>query len=176
MEPQRPGNGHDRDPSADRRSTADAGRRSFVSTLTTTAMAAGLAGGYGMFGALAGRYLYPARPLEKRWMFVAELANIANGASLTYQAPDGRAVAITRLSEQGNVADFIALSSICPHLGCQVHWESQNDRFFCPCHNGAFNAEGVATSGPPADARQSLARYPLMVENGLLFIEVAMTG
>lgn len=129
-----------------------------------------------MFGALAARYLYPARPAEKRWMYVADLASIANGASLTFLAPDGRAVAITRLSEKGTVADFTALSSICPHLGCKVHWESQNDRFFCPCHNGAFNAEGVATEGPPADARQSLGRYPLMVENGLLFIEVAMTG
>lgn len=176
MEPQSPGNGHDGDSSVDRRSSTDAGRRTFVSTLTSTAMAAGLAGGYGTFGALAGRYLYPARPPEKRWMFVAELASIASGASLTYLAPNGRSVAITRMSDQGTVADFIALSSICPHLGCQVHWESQNNRFFCPCHNGAFNAEGVATEGPPADARQSLARYPLMVEKGLLFIEVALTG
>lgn len=129
-----------------------------------------------MFAALAGRYLYPARPAEKRWMFVAELASVAKGASFTYLAPDGRSVSIARMTEQGTVADFIALSNICPHLGCAVHWEPQNVRFFCPCHNGAFDAEGVATEGPPADARQSLARYPLMVENGLLFIEVAVTG
>jgi cytochrome b6-f complex iron-sulfur subunit len=176
MHPQAPGNGYEENDSVDKTSVPDAGRRSFVSTLTSTAMAAGLAGGYGMFGALAGRYLYPARPREKRWMFVAELAGIATGSSLTYQAPDGRSVAITRMSDHGTVDDFIALSSICPHLGCQVHWESQNGRFFCPCHNGAFDAAGVATAGPPADARQSLARFPLMVENGLLFIEVAVTG
>lgn len=175
MEPQSPGSEHRGDSSVERQSAADAGRRTFVSTLTSAAMAAGLMGGYGMFGGLAGRYLYPARAAEKRWMFVAELARIATGESLRYVAPDGRAVAITRLSDRETVADFIALSSICPHLGCQVHWEPQNDRFFCPCHNGAFDAEGAATAGPPADARQSLARYPLMVENGLLFIEVAMT-
>ena len=68
--------------------------------------------------------------------------------------------------------DFIALSSICPHLGCKVHWETQNQRFFCPCHNGAFSAAGVSTAGPPFDVHQNLARFPLKVENGNLFIEV----
>jgi phenylpropionate dioxygenase-like ring-hydroxylating dioxygenase large terminal subunit len=54
-----------------------------------------------------------------------------------------------------------------------VHWEAQNNRFFCPCHNGVFTPEGKATSGPPADAGQSLFRFPLKVENDLLFIEVS---
>ena len=75
----------------------------------------------------------------------------------------------------GDTADaFVALSSICPHLGCQVHWEPQNDRFFCPCHNGAFDASGKPTEGPPATAGQELTRFPLQVMNGLLFIQVPM--
>jgi Rieske Fe-S protein len=53
-----------------------------------------------------------------------------------------------------------------------VHWEAQNDRFFCPCHNGAFDRQGNATAGPPAAAGQALLRFPLRLENGLLFIEV----
>jgi cytochrome b6-f complex iron-sulfur subunit len=153
-------------------SAANGDRRAFMSTASSAAMAFGLAGGYGMFGALAGRYLYPAKPPQKRWMFVATLNSLAAGASLIYQAPSGHAISITRLKETGAVDDFIALSSICPHLGCQVHWETQNQRFFCPCHNGAFNAEGIATAGPPYDARQQLSRYPLKIENDLLFIEV----
>ena len=67
---------------------------------------------------------------------------------------------------------FAALSSVCPHLGCQVHWQPQNDRFFCPCHNGVFAPDGTGIGGPPGDAGQSLPRYPLKLENGLLFIEV----
>lgn len=144
-------------------------RRSFISV---AAMAVGLTGGYGMFGALAARYLYPAKPPERRWMFVSTLGDIADGASLQFAAPNGQAISITRMADKGTVDDFIALSSICPHLGCKVHWETQNKRFFCPCHNGAFNAEGVSTAGPPFDAGQNLARYPLKVENGILFIEV----
>jgi Rieske Fe-S protein len=60
-------------------------------------------------------------------------------------------------------------------LGCQVHWEEKNDRFFCPCHNGAFDRTGVATEGPPALAKQTLKEFKLQVVNGLLFIEAPMT-
>jgi hypothetical protein len=53
-----------------------------------------------------------------------------------------------------------------------VHWEAQNERFFCPCHNGTFDAWGVGTGGPPGDAGQSLPRYELKVDGGLLYIAV----
>jgi hypothetical protein len=55
-----------------------------------------------------------------------------------------------------------------------VHREPANNRYFCPCHNGVFDPAGVATSGPPADAGQSLVEYPLKVERALLFIEVSL--
>ena len=75
----------------------------------------------------------------------------------------------------GDVDDFIALSSTCPHLGCQVHWEAAHDRFFCPCHNGVFDPSGRGLSGPPGEAGLSLPSYNLRVDNGLLFIEVPVT-
>ena len=96
------------------------------------------------------------------------------GDSIAYRAPSGEKIAIARRALRGDVTDFIALSSTCPHLGCQVHWEGNHNRFFCPCHNGAFNAEGKAIAGPPAEAWQSLATYPLKVEGGLLFIEAPL--
>jgi Rieske Fe-S protein len=139
-------------------------------------MYTGLVSAYGLFTALAGRFLFPARPARKEWLFVAELARIPAGASLAYQSPSGHRVSIARLTDEGRAEDFIALSSTCPHLGCQVHWESHNSRFFCPCHNGAFDPSGKAIAGPPQEAGQSLARYPLKVENGLLFIQVAVSG
>jgi cytochrome b6-f complex iron-sulfur subunit len=146
-------------------------RRSFLSGL---GMVGGLISGYGALAALAGRYLFPARPPEKQWMFVAPLREIEEGASIAYQAPNGQHVVITRLRNEGTVADFIALSSVCPHLGCQVHWETQNSRFFCPCHNGTFDPQGNATGGPPFVAGQKLSRFPLQIENGLLYIEVPL--
>jgi Rieske Fe-S protein len=144
-------------------------RRTF---LTRGAMVAGLTGGYGGLGAIALRYLYPAEPEERAWQFVAEADAIEVGASLRYRGPSGETINIARQGRTGTVNDFVALSSTCPHLGCQVRWEAQNDRFFCPCHNGVFDPSGVAIGGPPGEAGQRLAQYPLKLEGGLLHIAV----
>lgn len=150
----------------------DPSRRGFLSQLGGLGMGAGLAVSYGAVGAMAVRYLYPAKPTPANWMFVADLASFPKGKSMTYTSPTGAPVVIARNGETGTVDDFVALSSTCPHLGCRVHWEGQNKRFYCPCHNGTFNPEGKPLSGPPAIANQSLPRYPLKVEAGLLYIEV----
>jgi Rieske Fe-S protein len=144
-------------------------RRGFFSKIF---MFVGLIGGYGAFGLTALRYLYPAKAAPKSWMFVSDLPSFNKGKSISYKSPSGQKVTITRMGDEGKVEDFIALSSVCPHLGCQVHWEANNDRFFCPCHNGVFNATGKPTEGPPAEANQELPKYKLMVEKNLLFIEV----
>lgn len=136
-------------------------------------MAFGLTAGYGMFAALIGRFLFPSHRRQSGPQYVSDLNSFRVGASMTYVSPAGEKVVLTRVSETGGSEDFIALSSVCPHLGCQVHWEGQNDRFFCPCHNGAFDSEGRPIAGPPKDANQSLPRYELHVENGLLFIDAA---
>lgn len=151
-------------------------RRTLLASGASLAMVGGLAGGYGAFAAIAGRYLYPARPQAKAWMFVTEIVRMAPGASLVYRTPAGSPVAIARQGSAGTADDFIALSSTCPHLGCQVHWEGPQNRFFCPCHNGTFDPSGRATGGPPFEAGQSLPRYPLKIEKGLLYIEVPVAG
>jgi len=153
-------------------SAASAGRRKFLTTFSTAAMTAGLAGGYGGFALIAGRFLYPARPPEVRWQFVTATDRLREGESLLYRAPSGETINVTRQGRNGDASDFIALSSTCPHLGCQVHWQAQHERFFCPCHNGTFDPQGRGTGGPPGDAGQSLPRYPIRVEEGRLFIEV----
>jgi Rieske Fe-S protein len=35
-----------------------------------------------------------------------------------------------------------AFTSICPHLGCSINYESNAQLFICPCHNGTFNLQG----------------------------------
>jgi len=147
-------------------------RRKFLGKASGAAMVAGLAGGYGGFGAIALRYLYPTTTDNRAWQFVIEIDRVKAGESIRYRGPSGETVNITRQNRNGDVEDFIALSSTCPHLGCQVRWESQNNRFYCPCHNGVFNPSGLAIAGPPAEAGQSLSRYPLKVEGGLLHISV----
>lgn len=147
-------------------------RRALLWVTSRLALVAGLAGGYGMLAWVSGRFMLPARAGQMHQLFVARIADLRAGDTVLYRTPEGRTVNITRRGTAGVAADFVALSSTCPHLGCQVKWEPQNDRYFCPCHNGTFNTEGVATGGPPGDAGQSLPRYTLGVEKGLLYIYV----
>jgi nitrite reductase/ring-hydroxylating ferredoxin subunit len=147
-------------------------RRGFLSRVVSMAMGIGLVASYGSLGLMASRFLYPARPRRRAWVFAGVAGRFGTGDSFVFRSPTGERIAIARRGETGGAGDFVALSSTCPHLGCQVHWESQNDRFFCPCHNGAFDAEGTGISGPPGEAGQSLPRFPLRIQDGLLFIQV----
>ena len=154
-------------------STQTVNRRGFLSILSFLTMITGLAGGYGMFASPACRFLFPAEGSAKRWLFVSELSSIGVGESILFQDPSGQLISIMRNGSEASIDSFVALSSICPHLGCSAHWEPQNKRFFCPCHNGAFDTQGDPLEGPPAIAGQSLDRFGLKIENGLLFIEVS---
>ena len=74
-------------------------------------------------------------------------------------------ISIYVLTENGR--DFIAMSNICTHLGCRVRWIDEQQRFFCPCHNGVFDKDGKVISGPPP---RPLSQYEVKIENDDLFI------
>ncbi len=69
------------------------------------------------------------------------------------------------LTENGR--DYIAMSNICTHLGCRVRWISEQEQFFCPCHNAAFAKDGSVTAGPPP---RPLDRYQVKVEDEQLYV------
>ncbi len=146
--------------------------------LSTGIMGCSLVAGYGTVAVFAGQHLFSAASGDgsKAWRFVAKLKGLAVGETVNYESPVGAKIVIARQADNGRSDDFVALSMVCPHLGCQVHWQQHNGRFICPCHNGVFDPQGKAISGPPADAGQSLVKYPLKIENDLLFIEVPIEG
>ncbi len=62
-----------------------------------------------------------------------------------------------------------AFSAVCTHLGCLVKWLPNKGEFFCPCHAGRFDANGVNIAGPPPSP---LRRYRVYVtKDGLLGLE-----
>jgi nitrite reductase/ring-hydroxylating ferredoxin subunit len=164
---------HETNPTAEPTSEAD--RRSFLGA-SSLAMAAGLVGSYGTFAFMLGRFVYPTIASNRGWLFVCQVDQLAPGSALDFATPSGQRIVVARQGAGTAAEDFLALSSVCPHLGCRVHWESTNDRFFCPCHNGAFDRQGKATAGPPLAAHQSLTRFPLKVDSGLLFLEAPITS
>jgi len=56
----------------------------------------------------------------------------------------------------------------CAHLGCPVRWFPQSNLFMCPCHGGAYYADGSRASGPP---ERGLFEQRYKIEGGNLFIE-----
>jgi Rieske Fe-S protein len=145
-------------------------RRNFLKFFLSASLFTSLTAAYGSFAAICLRFLYPLQGEKRTWVYVARTNQIKVGGSMSYKSPGGMSVEIVRHTNTGKTKDFLALSNICPHLGCRVRWEVQNKRFFCPCHNGVFNTEGKATAGPPSKANQSLKQFPLKVKKGLLYI------
>jgi cytochrome b6-f complex iron-sulfur subunit len=50
------------------------------------------------------------------------------------------------LLREGN--SFKAISVICQHLGCAVHWTKEKNIFECPCHGSKYYKNGVNFAGP----------------------------
>jgi len=37
----------------------------------------------------------------------------------------------------------------CTHMGCVVRWQADAGEYFCPCHQGRYDASGNPIAGPP---------------------------
>ncbi|MCC7475853.1 MAG: Rieske 2Fe-2S domain-containing protein [Pirellulales bacterium] len=50
----------------------------------------------------------------------------------------------------------VAFHAVCPHLGCFVEFNHDQQRFECPCHKSAFHADGTKDFGPSLRGLDSL--------------------
>jgi Rieske Fe-S protein len=66
--------------------------------------------------------------------------------------------------------NFTAFSNVCTHLGCRVRWVTEQESYFCPCHNAVFGRDGAVVAGPPP---APLDQFEVMVEEGQLMIREA---
>ncbi len=140
------------------------------SWLASVLMGVGLLASYGTLAGQTLSFLLPTGlASRKRRLFIGPVAAFPLDAVRTIFDLQGNEVLIKRTKD-----GFQAFSSTCPHLGCKVRWEAEATRFFCPCHNGIFNPDGVAIAGPPADAGQSLYPAPLLIDetNQVVYLEV----
>lgn len=71
------------------------------------------------------------------------LADVAPGEAKILEV-DGRKVAVYR-EEDGTPH---AVSPVCTHLGCHVHWNTAERTWDCPCHGGRFSPTGRVLNGP----------------------------
>src|SRR6266540_505919 len=65
----------------------------------------------------------------------------------------------------GRTEGPLVLSASCPHLGCNVMWDSGDSVFRCPCHGAMFNNSGDVIRGPVSAA---LKKIPFEIKDGKL--------
>ena len=70
-----------------------------------------------------------------------------------YAAPPVKRVVYVVKKADGQVK---ALSNICTHMQCDVHWAPELSNFLCPCHGGLYDIDGQNVGGPPP---QPLAQW-----------------
>jgi len=56
----------------------------------------------------------------------------------------GERVALHRAAD----GSWTALSPVCPHMGCLVHWNTFEKSWDCPCHGSRFAVDGEVIEGP----------------------------
>jgi Rieske Fe-S protein len=78
---------------------------------------------------------------------IIELAAVPVGKTYLFSYPsDADPAVLLRLAER----EVVAFSQQCTHLGCVVYYQSEENRWHCPCHDGNFETvTGAVISGPP---------------------------
>ncbi|MFQ5606100.1 MAG: ubiquinol-cytochrome c reductase iron-sulfur subunit [bacterium] len=127
-------------------------------------MGIGLALSYGAGAVYAIQFLLPRKKQTKyRKLLIASLEELPQNGSKTFRDLSGREMVLVNTN-----LGLKAISTTCTHLGCKAYWEPENDRFFCPCHDGVFDVNGNVVSGPPP---RPLESNPVEVdENNNVFV------
>lgn len=75
---------------------------------------------------------------------VAMIADVPVGTGYP-TPPVPRVVYVVRKPD----GELRALSNICTHMQCDVHWDASGGHFLCPCHGGMYDIDGNNIGGPP---------------------------
>ena len=112
---------------------------------------------------------------DERWISLGSIDQFPSGETrlATYrnpvaQASDGETADLPCWVRHVDNSRFQVFAINCAHLGCPVRWFPQSGLFMCPCHGGAYYADGSRASGPP---ERGLFEYPFKIVDGNLHIQ-----
>ena len=103
-------------------------------------------------------------PLDQ---YPAEQTRLATYRNPVVTPTDGQTANVACWVRRIDDHRFQVFAINCAHLGCPVRWFPQSGLFMCPCHGGAYYADGARASGPP---ERGLFEYAYKVEGGELQI------
>jgi menaquinol-cytochrome c reductase iron-sulfur subunit len=114
------------------------------------------------------------RKVPQVWRPVGRVEDFSEGATVkvTYQEaealPWAGKTAYGAAYVRREASGFVAFSAFCTHTACPVRWVQGAQLFLCPCHGGAFHANGAVAAGPPP---APLPRLGVRVRDGLVEIQ-----
>ena len=123
------------------------------------------------------RYLFS--PLKRdaayqSWVSIGSIDSFPVGETsiAIYKNPfnrpwDGETAGVACYVRRTRLQEFQVFAVNCAHLGCPVRWFPQSQLFMCPCHGGAYYADGARASGPP---ERGLFTYDFKIVEGQLQI------
>jgi len=111
----------------------------------------------------------------ERWISLGSIDQFPAGQTrlATYRNPvahvwDGDTADVACWVRNMDGGRFQVFAINCAHLGCPVRWFPQSELFMCPCHGGAYYADGSRASGPP---ERGLFQYQFRILDGDLHIQ-----
>jgi Rieske Fe-S protein len=117
-------------------------RRTFLNTLFGGWL---IALGSGAFAAVA-RFAFPTLGKEPDFVVLnrAEFENVADNTAKRFAW--GGTVGLYLKKADGRI---MAFRGVCTHMECNVDYRPAEKRFYCACHQGWFDDNGVNVAGPP---------------------------
>jgi menaquinol-cytochrome c reductase iron-sulfur subunit len=109
------------------------------------------------------------------WIPLGKIGDFEPGTTIlaTYRNPytnswDGETANVACYVRRQADGTFTVFAVNCAHLGCPVRWFPQSQLFLCPCHGGAYYADGSRAAGPP---ERGLFTYTSRLDGDTLMIE-----
>lgn len=102
-------------------------------------------------------------PVGGRWVPVVTAAQLEPGRAVRFSTPGVEGFVV---NHDGAV---LAMSAVCTHMGCILHFNAADARLDCPCHGASFALDGSPIS---REYLKSLPRLASRVRGGSIEVEV----
>ncbi len=95
---------------------------------------------------------------------VGKASEVADGTGKIFQFNEDKVIVVNK------GGSLTAVSAICTHLGCLVHWENGAGELACPCHGAKYKQTGEIISGPQP---KPLKQYKAKIDGDSIIISKA---